>query len=65
MRSLFWNSKQQMAEPKKNFYTVSDPFILKILVTHVQLEKFIENRFLSHFCKIGRKIWQWGVLLRQ
>ena len=42
-----------------------DPFILKILVTHVQLEKFIENRFLSHFCKIGRKIWQWGVLLRQ
>ena len=58
MRSLFWNSKQQMAEPKKNFYTMSDPFILKILVTHVQLEKFIENSFLSHFCKIGRKIWQ-------
>ena len=45
MRNLFWNPKQHITEPKKISYTLSDPFILKTLVTHVQLEKFIENRF--------------------
>ena len=45
MKNLFWNPKQHITELKKISYTLSDPFTLKILVSHVQLEKFIENRF--------------------